>query len=71
ITATLPSSRPMSLSLQDRTGSNYPRPAATTQAARCCEKDIAVKIERVAVLQTMAFARFSSDACLTMNLLII
>jgi hypothetical protein len=46
----------MSLSLQDRTGSNYPRPAATTQAARCCEKDIAVKIERVAVLQTMAFA---------------
>jgi hypothetical protein len=44
ITATLPSNRPMSLSFQDRTGSNYPRPAATTQAARYGEKDIAAKI---------------------------
>jgi hypothetical protein len=47
----------MSLSLQDRTGSNYPRPEATAQAARYREKDIAAKIERVAGLQTMALAR--------------
>jgi hypothetical protein len=61
----------MSLSFKDHTGSNYSRPQATAQAARYCEKDIAAKIERVAGSQTMALARFSSDACLTMNLLII
>jgi hypothetical protein len=61
----------MSLSFQDRTGSNYPRLAGTAQAARCCEKDIAAKIERVAVFASDGFRAILRDACLTMNLLII